>query len=181
MCDLLLVNSPLYFIEQEINEDYLPPMGLAYIATYVANKGKNVTIIDAIDMKIGVDKLVSKVNLISPKFLGINIFSVNYEIVQTICESLNGNINILVGGNITTYIYKDICKWKTKAKTYVVIGEGERIVYDIISNNIKEQPIYTENNFLVFMVDAKSKYFIHNLDYVSLNREFIKNEYFNVH
>lgn len=181
MCDLLLVNSPLYFIEQEINEDYLPPMGLAYIATYVASKGKNVVIIDAIDMKIGVVKLVSKINLISPEFIGINIFSVNYDIVKTICESLNCNINILIGGNLTTFIYKDICKWKTKAKTYVVIGEGERIVYDIISNNIKEQPIYTENNFLVFMVDAKSKYFIHNLDYLSLNREFIKNEYFNVH
>lgn len=181
MYDLLLVNSPLYSEGQSQNEDYLPPIGLAYIATYVSDEGKNVSILDAINRGLSVKEVIDEINHNNPTYLGINLFSVNYELVKKICESLNDNINILIGGNITTFCYKDICDWGTRSRTYIVIGEGEKIVFDIISDKIQEQPFYTHKNAYTYMVDKKSVYFNKELDLLHLNRRFIENGYRNVY
>jgi len=178
--DLLLVNSPLYSEGQSNNEDYLPPIGLAYIATYAFDKGKRVSILDAINRGLSVKEVIDEINHSNPTYLGINLFSTNYELVKKICESINENIKILIGGNITTFCYKDISEWNTKSKTFIVIGEGEKIVFDIISDNIQEQAFYTYQNAYTYMVNKESVYFNKELDLLHLNRRFIENGYRNV-
>lgn len=181
MYDLLLVNSPLYLDKQAQNDDYLPPIGLAYIASYLSDRGKSVSVLDAINKGLGVKEVIAIILQVNPAYLGINVFSVNYEFVKMICEALNENISILIGGNVTAFCYKEICEWNTKGRMFVVIGEGEKIVYDIVSNNIQEESFYTKRNSIVYRVDAKSVYFNKDLDLLHLNRGFIENGYINVY
>lgn len=181
MNDLLLVNSPLFIDGQVNNEDYLPPIGLAYIASYLDERGIIVSLLDAINLGLSINEVISKINQINPSYLGINIFSVNYELVRIICESLNDNINILIGGNITAFCYMDICEWIIKGKAFIVIGEGEKIVFDIVSDSILDKPIYEKNNSSVYLVDSKSIYYNNQLDLLKLNRKFIENGYLNVY
>lgn len=181
MLDLLLINSPLYLNGCNPNEDYLPPMGLAYIASYSSIRGKEVSILDAVKLGLSLEEIIHKIKIENPTFLGINIFSTNYDIVQRICESINEETTILIGGNATAFCYKDISRWETQSKIYIVIGEGERIVYDIINDNLLQSPIYTYNKSNVYLVGKESKYFNENIDLLHLNRSYIDNSYKNIY
>lgn len=48
MKKFILLNSPIFWDTTKEKEQYLPPLGLGYIATYLERAGINVEVIDCV-------------------------------------------------------------------------------------------------------------------------------------
>ncbi len=158
------------------DEDSLPPLGLGYIATYLRENGIDVTVIDAIAAKTPLQELIDYLDKEQPDFIGINIFTTNYDLVKELIESLSTNINIIIGGLSTKELYKDIFKWETHNKIDVVTGDGEYISLDIIRNQVEQVPSEFSTNRNLYTIDTSSKYYVKSLNDLKLDRTFFINE-----
>ena len=173
MKKVLLINSPIFDRKVSDKEDYLPPYGLGYIATELQKKF-DVKIIDAVYNNYVVEDILRIIAEEQPVAVGINIFSVNYEIVKNIIEKCSTNTKFIVGGKSTRFLYNDIIKFNTANEINVTIGEGEYITGDIVLGTVYERPLVAAEKRNVYLVNNNSKYFPHNLDLVKLNRDFFK-------
>ena len=171
----VLLNSPLYWNSSNAEEDYLPPIGLGYIATYLKRAGVDVKLIDCVQQRLGVKEIDELLELEAPDYIGINIFTQNYEIVRAIVEHLPSYSNLIIGGQVVKCIYKEILGWDIENTTTLIIGEGEFIIPDLVRGCCKEAPIYTDKHMSVYHVHSKSCYFPSDLDEVVLDRSFFKN------
>lgn len=174
---VILINSPLFkdgFGYDE--EDSLPPIGLGLIATHLRNNDIDVEIIDSIANKISLSELKQTILCLKPEFIGINIFTTNYELVKELVESIDFDTHFLIGGQSTKSLYTKIVDWKTQNNIDVVIGDGEYLTLDIVLKDIKESPIQEILNRRVFKVDQNSKYFLVDISNVPLDRSLFLNE-----
>ena len=170
-----LINSPL-FLDKTISEDSLPPLGQGYIATSLKNSGIDVSLIDCVKEKITALEIINKINSDRPKYVGINIFTQNYEIVKSIIESITVQCILFIGGQATKFLYQDIINWRTNNECFVIIGEGEYIIPSICMKTCKQKPILCENNITVYVVDKDSGYYPRDISSIKLDRTFFKNE-----
>ena len=177
--NVLIVNTPLFKIfRNSYDEDSLPPYGLGYIATNLQNNNINVELLDAINQKLNINELKSRIESFTPDFLALNIFTTNYELVKELINSLNIKTNIIIGGLATKSLYNNILNWNTKNHIDIVIGDGELITKDIVTNSIREKS-YTEDKKLkrrVFKIDKESVYYVKDISNTPLNRKFFLNE-----
>lgn len=173
MKKVLLINSPIFDRKILDKEDYLPPYGLGYIATQLEKK-YIVKIIDAVNDNYTVDEILKIIENEQPDSIGINIFSVNYELVKNIIEKCPIKTKFIVGGKSTRFLYKDIVKFNTLNEINVTIGEGEYITGDIVEGNVLENSVVNMTNRNVYLVNNNSKYFPKDLDKVELDRKFFQ-------
>lgn len=177
MCDVLIVNSPIFREEvQNYNEDALPPLGLGYIATSLQINQFMVEFIDAFADNLTVFEIHKAISMKMPKFIAINVFTTNFEFVKEIIETCSYVARYIIGGPITKHVYREIVEWETESFVDVVIGDGENIIIDIVKGSLKEHPIYEARKRRVFMVNKDSKYFSKDISNIPLNRSFFKNE-----
>lgn len=174
----ILINSPLYMNDEDFpDENSLPSFGLAYIASYAESRGIHCYILDAMKEKIGVDSIIGKLKQIRPQYIGINIFSINMEIVMKIIEKIDFKATIIVGGQVTKYIYNNILSTKTNNIMITVDGDGEYIFSKLITD--KNYASYCRkiyNNKFHISIDQNSEFYIKDISTISLNRQFISNE-----
>jgi len=176
-CKILIINSPLFRESRSENcEDALPPLGLGYIATHLQRNGYDVELVDAISNNISVKDLVKTAEEIKPKFIAINIFSTNYQIVKEIVVSIKIQVHFIVGGIAAKALYEQVHAWDTDNHIDVVFGDGELIVEAIITDNISQPPNVVVDNRRYFVVDNASPYFIKNISELPLNRTLFKSE-----
>lgn len=169
---ILLINTPIYDKKVADTEDFLPPLGLGYIASNL--KEENVEIIDAVYQNLTVEELLEKISSEKPDFVGLNVFSINYELVKKIIENCQVKTIFIVGAKSTRFLYKDIINFNTNNIIIVTIGEGELITKDIVNNRVQEPPFYSENNRIVYKVDNNSVYLPRTLSEVRLDRNLFK-------
>lgn len=175
--NIILINSPLFREFNELyDEDSLPPIGLGYIATHLMNNGVDVELIDAVHLRIPLVDLIKDINLKRPSFIGVNIFTTNYELVKELINSITFKTHFIIGGLSTKELYKKILEWETSNLIDVVTGDGEWITLDIIRNKIKEESYFERENRRVFKIDSGSEYYVKNIENLKLNREFFVNE-----
>lgn len=172
---VLLFNSPIYNKKVADKEDFLPPLGLGYIATQLKNEGINVKIIDCVDDNLIVDEILNIIENEKPDTVGINIFSVNFDLVKLIIESCRTKTNFIIGGKSTKFLGNDILNFKTDNNMSVVIGEGEYITIDIVRNCVKEEPIVKKENKVIYEVSGSSIYLPRNISKLELDRSFFEN------
>ena len=172
---VILFNSPIYNKKVADKEDFLSPLGLGYIATQLKNEGINVKIIDCVNDNLTVDEILNIIDSEKPDTVGINIFSVNFDLVKKIIESCYTKTNFIVGGKSTKFLVDDILKFKTDNNVSVVIGEGEYITIDIIRNCVKEQPKFKKENKVIYEVSGNSIYLPRNISELELDRSFFEN------
>lgn len=180
MPEVLLINSPLYYEQQKcvkVNEDSLPPLGLGYIASDLEKNSIEVELIDAVFENLSVNQIYEQIINKSPKYVGINIFSTNYPIVKRLVEGYKYEVNFIIGGVVTKYLYDQIIDWQTDNHITVIIGEGDYIVTDIVKGKVVSPPIFNYMNRTVYEVDIKSFYFPNCIDSLPLiKRKLFKNE-----
>lgn len=170
----ILLNSPIYRDRSEVKEDYLPPLGLGYIATSLEEAGVNVEIFDCVKERFGIEEIFKLLKKQVPDFMGINIFTQNFDIVKEIVEGCPIKTTIIIGGQVVKCIYEEILQWNVNNNLKIVIGEGEFILPVLINSTCSEEPIVSIGKKDVYKVDKNSCYFPVNLDTVSLNRKLLK-------
>lgn len=168
-----LVNTPIYKNTTEDNEDYLPPLGLGYIATAVEKSGNKVEIIDCVQEKIGVNQAIKRLNNSDAEFVGVNVFSQNLELVKEILLSLDNDKNVLIGGPASKYLQTELLSLPIKNKTIIIIGEGENIVPEIINDKIEETPLLEDDNKRVYLIGQNSKYYSEDISDLELDRNLL--------
>lgn len=177
MIEVAIVNSPLFRNPSiQGGEDYLPPIGLGYIATSLQRNNISVELIDSVALNISLDDLLTWVREVKPEYLGINIFSANYFIVKDFIEAIDFSVHIIIGGLSTQSLHREIINWETDNQIDIVIGDGELIILDIIRNKIERDTLYTNNKRRVFKVGPDSPYFVKDLSSCILNRSFFTQE-----
>ena len=181
MKKFVLINSPLFWERTNEEEEYLSPLGLGYIATYLKKVGLEVLLLDSVKERLGVEDILKQVSEIKPEFVGINVFTQNYELVQYIIEKMSIQCECFVGGQVVKSIYETILDWKTSNKVNIIIGEGELIIPAIVLENCKEKPIEHFDNKFVYKVDMNSQYFPEDISKIYLDRSFLKDEIINNH
>ena len=181
MKKFVLINSPLFRERTNEEEEYLSPLGLGYIATYLKKAGLEVMLLDSVKERLGVEDILKQVSEIKPEFVGINVFTQNYELVQYIIEKMSIQCECFVGGQVVKSIYETILDWQTSNKVNIIIGEGELIIPAIVLENCKENPIEHIDNKFVYKVDRNSQYFPEDISNIYLDRSFLKNEIINNH
>jgi anaerobic magnesium-protoporphyrin IX monomethyl ester cyclase len=174
---VIIVNSPLFRFKNDLyDEDSLPPLGLGYIATYLEQNGINVRLIDAVDQKITLKNLINTLRKEKPNYIGVNIFTTNYELVRDMVQGLAFDTHIVIGGLSTKDLYQKILTWETKNPIDIVTGDGEFIMLDIVRGSVMDEPFVVQANRRVFKVDTTSKYIVNDISSLCLNRAFFQNE-----
>lgn len=172
----LLFNSPIYREHSDEKEDYLPPLGLGYITTQLLKDGIDASIVDCVKERFGLTSIFEILKQEAPDYIGINIFTQNYEIVKEIVEKCPINTSIIIGGQVVKCIYNDILQWEVHNKLIIVIGEGEFIIPAIIKGDCCEKPIFESEAKFVYQVDKNSFYFPKDLSVSFLDRSLF-NDY----
>ncbi|WP_302429738.1 B12-binding domain-containing radical SAM protein [Fusobacterium varium] len=173
----LLFNSPIYREHSEVKEEYLPPLGLGYIATHLDKAGVKVEIVDCVKEQLGIDEIFKLLEQQTPNFIGINIFTQNFETVKEIVERCPIKTMIIIGGQVVKCIYEDLLQWNVSNQLVIVIGEGELIFPTLINGSCSELPFTTSmEQKEVYKVDKNSCYFPKDLDIVYLNRKLLKED-----
>lgn len=176
MKKFLLLNSPIFWDPTNEEEEYLSPLGLGYIATYLVKVGIEVKLIDCVKEKRGVADINEIIITEKPDFVGINIFTQNYDIVKNIIESINIECECFIGGQVVKSIYINIMSWNVKNRLNIIIGEGELIIPNIVLRNCEEVPIARIDNKVVYKVDKDSTYFPMDISTICLDRKYLGNE-----
>lgn len=160
MKKFILINSPIFWDSTKENEQYLSPLGLGYIATYLEKINDiDVEIVDCVKDRKSVQDIISYIDKTKPDFVGINIFTQNYELVKNIVESIHVNCKCFIGGQAVKSIYRKILNWNVSNTLNIIIGEGEFIIPQIVSENCSQEPEEQMDSKYVYRVNINSIYF----------------------
>lgn len=176
MKKFILFNSPIFWDATKEKEQYLSPLGLGYIATYLEKAGIDVTIVDCVKERKSVNDIVDFINKTHTDYIGINIFTQNYEMVKYIIESITITCDCFIGGQVVKSIYLDILWWNTQNRLNIIIGEGEFIIPALVSGRCKQIPEQENDQKVVYRVNKNSEYFPKDISNIFLNRKYLGNE-----
>jgi len=176
MKKFILFNSPIFWDATKEKEQYLSPLGLGYIATYLEKAGIDVTIVDCVKERKSVNDIVDFINKTHTDYIGINIFTQNYEMVKYIIESITITCDCFIGGQVVKGIYLYILRWNTQNRLNIIIGEGEFIIPALVSGRCKQIPEQENDQKVVYRVNKNSEYFPKDISNIFLNRKYLGNE-----
>lgn len=176
MKKFLLLNSPIFKDSKKEDEQYLSPLGLGYIATYLDKAGIEVELVDCVKERMSIEQIVDLINKRNPNFWGMNVFTQNYELVKYIFERVKTNGEAFIGGPAVKNIYTDILSWNVDEKMNIIIGEGELILPEVALGVCQENPIIIQGGKKVYRVDRNSKYYPDKISDIYLDRRFLNDE-----
>lgn len=131
--DGVFVNSPLREYEDIPRDDseVLPPLGLAYILSYLAQEGSyNVGHLDAEHFGVPTRRIAETINNLQPRWAGMNVLTPTFKMVLEVAAQLDPDIHLVVGGPHATALPEKTLRAVVKAhpKTVLIVGEAEHSV-----------------------------------------------------
>ena len=117
-----------------------PPLGLAYVAGSLEQAGYEVQIIDNYLLKKPINEIKQEVKRLNPKIVGMTCGSVTYgKCVETAkaVKQVLPNCKVVVGGWHPSYLPESMLEHPEIA--YVVIGEGERAIVELVNAIVSEK------------------------------------------
>ncbi|MCZ2808854.1 MAG: radical SAM protein [Candidatus Bathyarchaeota archaeon] len=116
----------------------LPPLGLAYVAAALEKAGFQVEVLDNYLLRKPTDYVKQMVRRLNPEIVGITCGSVTYrrcvETARAVKEALP-SCRVVVGGWHPSYMPDSMLQHPEV--DYVVLGEGERAIVDLVTNITK--------------------------------------------
>ncbi len=172
--EIVLFNSPIYRDQYDDGEDHLPPLGQGYIVTKLKENGISALLIDCVYEHLGVSEVTDIINRGCFFNVGFNIFSTNMALVRDILSGISRKINIFLGGRAIEHLWAEILGWDINYPITFVIGEGEKIIPDLILQKCKDTPIYSNGFHKVYLVNKNSSYYPADLNQIYLDRTLFK-------
>lgn len=172
--DILLVNSPLFDEPGIQHEDSLPPLGLGYLATAAMNAGFEVELLDAVADDCGTTGVIQAIRLSRPKFVGLNIFSTNLDLVHKIVIA-SFDAHIIIGGPAVRTLADIVLGWESPNPITVIEGEAEHALPAFMKGHIAAQPWRGRADRGIIRITQDHYLFPHNID-LPLHRKFFRHE-----
>mgnify|MGYP001600702383 CR=1 FL=1 len=146
---VLLINPPIEntiasVMPKELEEglDFLPPLGLMYIAAYLRKETYHeVEILDCPVEKINHDQLRSEIKKRNPDVVGITAMTFTLiDVMKTArtAKEINPEVKVILGGPHVIIFPEETIK--NHEIDFLVLGEGERVIKSLLEsiNNPKE-------------------------------------------
>ena len=136
---VLLIHPPRKIMKGNIWKKIdraLPPLGLAYIASYLEKKGIHVTIADLHAEGNILDNFSYYLKSINPRFVGITATTVEITGALQIAELIKRaapDTKIIMGGVHPSIMPEEILLHPYV--DFVVLGEGEETMYELVSGS----------------------------------------------
>lgn len=128
----------------------LPPLGLAYIASYLEGKGQKVFILDLQAEHLDPQQFQSYLKNLNSDFIGIGSTTVEIEgalNIAKLSKDILPEAKIILGGVHPSIMPDEVLS--SSSVDFVVRGEGEFTLYELVSNISKASDIlglsYREN------------------------------------
>jgi radical SAM superfamily enzyme YgiQ (UPF0313 family) len=140
---ILLINPPFEYTLQscqpkilEEGLDFLPPLGIMYIAAYLENETNHeVQILDTQVEKLNYTEIENKIREKNPDVIGITAMTFTLiDVIKTaqIAKGINPKIKIILGGpHVIIYPDETI---SIPEIDFLVLGEGEQIIKQLLDN-----------------------------------------------
>jgi len=137
--DILFIDPP-WVIESGDNvwkyvRSCWPSLGIAYMASYLEQRGYSCRILDCTAEEIALNDFETRLNCEPPRFIGITATTpliTNGLRIAEKCRRLFPEAKIVFGGVHSTALPEDVLK--EKFVDYVVRGEGEETIRELVSN-----------------------------------------------
>jgi len=137
--EVLLVNTPSSLVPHPradyLSYDHNMPLGLVCVASYLAERGYSISIVDSYAENLGVlatvDRIFSRATL--PRVIGFNSSSPNIHIVHKIAaciKKLRADIIIVCGGPHASLATEHTLS--TGDIDYAIVGEGEIPFFNLV-------------------------------------------------
>lgn len=136
--DALFVNAPLrdYAQRPRVNDFTLPVLGMGYLATYAAEQGFNVGILDAEAHGLGIEKTTEAINRAAPRWAGFNLLAPTYAISARIAEGLVPDIKVMLGGHQAKAMpVQALTDPRMRRCAALVLGEAETRVAALLQDH----------------------------------------------
>jgi radical SAM superfamily enzyme YgiQ (UPF0313 family) len=169
MAKIVMINPPQLYTLTQIASVSVPPIGAAYIASYLRHNGHDVYFIDAYGEAMDsfskrkdfnlrglnfaeiIDRIPAEVGIIA---LG-NLFSHAWPVVRDLAQELKKQfygVPIVTGGIHPTSLPEFVLSHELI--DYVILGEGEQTMLELAERVVQKQPI-EDLDGLAFMLDGK--------------------------
>jgi radical SAM superfamily enzyme YgiQ (UPF0313 family) len=185
MTDILLLFPPISLKERYGKRSIgdvkgmVPPLGLAYLASFVRQKEFSVKVIDAIVDNFTDEKLIEYIKVENPKVIGISSLTLTFNRAIITAESIRKiypDILIVIGGHHATIVKENLLK-ENPYFDICVYGEGELTFLELMEEYRKQE--WDRNAFLKnyeTLSKIKGISFVKNQEImINLPRELIKN------
>ena len=135
---VLLINPPS--ANEHVPEN--PPLGLLYLASSLLEK-HDVWVLDFDALKYDWKQIEDRLVKEKPDFIGVTCTTYSYYNALKICEVAKKKLKktkLIIGGPHVS-AYPERCLQKSNAD-FVVVGEGEEVVQEVVNGETKEKIIY---------------------------------------
>jgi radical SAM superfamily enzyme YgiQ (UPF0313 family) len=174
MMDILLINTPIFRENRDPEAGIsVPPIGMGYIYTQLTLSGYECQFIDAVVNSLLPDEILKIIDQSDAEYIGLNIFSSNFDIVRFIVENAESPRKFLLGGPAASTLISEIKSWNSNNSITVVTGEAELILPEIIK--YPTQAERHSSNLNIVNVTPESPFYPSNID-LPLDRSIFKNE-----
>ena len=156
---ILLINPPHKSIGSRLAFEHLPPLGLLSIGGPLIDHGFHVSLLDADYSNMSIPNIIQSVKDIQPDMvlMGHSGSTSAQPIINSISKrikDLNPKLTIIIGGVFPTYHWKEILE-SNPPIDYVVCGEGEQVVLDLVQALSSRQNI-SQVDGIAFLSEGKA-------------------------
>jgi anaerobic magnesium-protoporphyrin IX monomethyl ester cyclase len=131
---LILVNPPI--LKGSFRHHLYLPMGLAYLASFLEEKGHEVKVIDCQALDIDHEKLKSEIGSFEPDIVGVTSIAPltrSALLAAKAAKEALPDVTVILGGPHATFMDEQIIA-EEAAVDFVVRGEGELTLLEIAQN-----------------------------------------------
>ena len=174
MADVLLINTPIYQAHRDPESGIsVPPIGMGYIYTQLVRSGYNCQFIDAFADGLLPDEILETINRSDAEYIGLNVFSSNLGIAQSIAEGVASPRKFLLGGPAARTLLSEVRHWRPNGSITVVAGEAELALPEIIRRPALAEELSPGLSFVD--VTLESPFYPADID-LPLDRSIFRNE-----
>lgn len=146
---IAFINPPQIFSKSQVASGLTPPLGVAYLASYLLAKNIPVQVIDALGEApetinffrkgahlrgLGFDEITRRIDF-DVQLIGIsNLFSFAYPAVESLCQEIrksHPDKKIILGGPHPSAMFRTILETVPEVD-FVALGEGEQSLFRLI-------------------------------------------------